>query len=180
MVSFHDMNTISVLLYSILHSQGQHNVSNRRIKACPIAGCFASAQVKLADHIRLYHPHIAQKDRHRLTRVAKVVASTKAAKAAKAAKTAKPKAQDGMVPLPQLFRKCAREEEQPPAGLTIQPPVEPAKTGTRQFARFPLDHPDMRPFLTFLESVDGRCKSASEAKAIATDVSKFLRSHGLY
>ena len=45
----------------------------------------------------------------------------------------------------------------------------------KDYARFPLDHPDVHRFLTFLQGLDGRKKSAREAKQIAIDISKFLK-----
>ncbi len=45
---------------------------------------------------------------------------------------------------------------------------------TRGFARFPTDHPAIRPFIRWLKSLDGRAKKDSEAVAIATDISKML------
>ena len=128
----------------------------------------STSQIKLAVHIRLYHLHINQKERRWLTRVAKVVGMTKVKTETKTLAPA------GMTPLPKLFKKCIQEEEEPPAGLIIQPSVEPGKAGMRHFPRFPLDHGQIQPFVAFSESMDGRCKSTSEAKAIATDVSKYL------
>ena len=70
-----------------------------------------------------------------------------------------------------LFTRAAKEDTKKPTHCeeTIE------QTDTRSFAQFPLEHPDVGRFLTFLQGLDGRKKSAREANQIAVDVSKFLK-----
>lgn len=110
----------------------------------------STSQIKLAVHIRLYHLHINHKERRWLTRVAKVVGMTKVKTETKTLAPA------GMTPLPKLFKKCIQEEEEPPAGLIIQPSVEPGKAGMRHFPSFPLDHGEIQPAIRCLLRVNGR------------------------
>jgi hypothetical protein len=67
-----------------------------------------------------------------------------------------------MTPSPTVFKMIQEELEEPPAELFEQPAVDPSKMGTRQCPQFPLDHADIKPFMDFLQSMDGKCKSAME------------------
>lgn len=49
-----------------------------------------------------------------------------------------------------------------------------SKSTTRNMKFFPLSDPDIRGFMSHLESMDGGCKSSSVASIMAKDISKFL------
>ncbi len=48
-------------------------------------------------------------------------------------------------------------------------------SSTRSFPKFTLDHANIKPFVEWLTTPDGQNKSTTEARAIASDISKFLQ-----
>ena len=132
-------------------------------KWCPVSGCRAGPQGRLAWHIKVYHPKVSAKLRRHLTRTAKPVKR-------KPVPTPRPE----MTPtLPTLLARMAREKAKAPRAAQPQH-VEPV-SGTRSFPRFPNSHPEIKKFLQFLRGLDGRRKSMNESLQVATDVSKYLK-----
>ena len=141
----------------------QKKGDGRFIKRCPIPGCNAKPQVRLAQHIRDYHKNVSKGERLQLTNTARVVGQNP-----KAGASQRPK---GVRTIDTLFRAQLEKEKQPPKSVVLP---EPAK-GTRSDPRFDLAHPEMKRFTAYLQSLDGERKPEQEARSIATDVSKFLK-----
>lgn len=134
---------------------------SRYVKRCPVAGCKAGPQVRLALHIQKYHPDITAEDRRSLTRTAEVV---------RKGRKGRPVPPKGMATIESLFRGQQLQEP-----LKVATTPRPHRQNTRHLPRFPLTHPEVAPFVSFLEGFDGKRKTVEEARAVATDVSKFLK-----
>ena len=137
----------------------QKGGDGRYIKICPVPGCTAKPQVRLAQHIKEYHKNVTKTERLLLTNNAQVVGQSKTPKAPAT----------GMKTIESLFR--VEKQHQPPKAATL--PV--VTSSTRSHSRFPNSHPEIQNFIKYLEGLDGERKSQKEAKAIAVDVSKFLK-----
>ncbi len=76
-----------------------------------------------------------------------------------------------------IVARLTKEENEAPscAGAMATPQTQ---TSTRLFPCFPNEHLQLKTFIQFLESVDGRCRSKEQACAIATSISKFLKHAG--
>ena len=141
----------------------QKKGDGRFIKRCPIPGCNAKPQVRLAQHIKDYHKNVSKGERLQLTSSAQVVGQNP-----KAAASQRPK---DVRTIDTLFRAQLEKEKQPPKSVVLP---EPAK-GTRSDPRFDLAHREIKRFAAYLQSLDGERKQEQEARSIATDVSKFLK-----
>ncbi len=75
-----------------------------------------------------------------------------------------------------LFTALRSDQQQPPASVEVSHP--PTVSSTRSFPRFPIDDPKLQAFVAFLKSVEGKCRSDHQAKAMATAMSKFLKFAG--
>ena len=106
-----------------------------------------------------YHKNVMKTERLLLTNNAQVVGQSKTPKAPAT----------GMKTIESLFR--VEKQHQPPKAATL--PV--VASSTRSHPRFPNSHPEIQNFIKYLEGLDGERKSQNEAKAIAVDVSKFLK-----
>ncbi len=129
--------------------------SYHKVKVCPVPGCRAKPQRYLSIHLRRYHTHLTDSQQAKITSMATIVRST-------------PKSTNlamGMPTVTSLFKREATEQQREPEVL---PAVPSPKSSTRSFPKFPLDHADIKPFVEWLTTPDGRNKSTAEARAIAT------------
>lgn len=110
-------------------------------KWCPVSGCQAGPQGRLAWHIKVYHPSISGKLRRHLTRTAAKVKKP-------AATIARP---EGTPTLPTLLARMAREDTKSPRE-TQHLHVQQVRS-TRSFPRFALDHPMIAKFIEFLRGL---------------------------
>jgi len=75
-----------------------------------------------------------------------------------------------MATIESLFRGQQLQET-----LKVATTPRPHRQNTRHLPHFPLTHAEVAPFVSFLEDFDGKRKTVEEARAVATDVSKFLK-----
>ena len=116
--------------------------------------------MKSAWHIQRQHPSITKAQRLAICKHVRVVG-------------AQPRPRpEGTPTLANVWRETRTQVPKKVASL----PPPPAQTGgTRSFAKFPLDNPEIKEFMAYLTGLDGKRKSLKEVKAIATDISKFLK-----
>jgi len=125
-------------------------------KFCPVRGCRAGPQLRLAWHIKQDHPGIAKAQRLHLTQSAKVVRHKVLSQPPKGTPT-----------ITSLFAKKAAKSARPVATTQL------FQKGTRHFPTFPTEK--MGGFIEFLRGLDGGRKKESEVRQIVADVNKFLK-----
>jgi len=133
---------------------------HHRRKYCPIPGCRAGPQLRLAWHIKQQHSHISRARRLQLTRDAQVLEQKRVIKRPKNTPT-----------LETLFARQGKKQSQPSIVKVGQEQVR----STRNFPAFPKDNPKVMNFCMYLKSLDGGRKNESEVAQISADVSKFLK-----
>ena len=138
-------------------------------KFCPVEGCKTTRPLlKLSQHLKQSHPNISAEDRAALVRQQPRVAKCDAQKV----RIRPPRGQ------PTILKFVQPPKEQPEFSTSSPvPDRDPKKKGsTKNFSKFDIEaNLEMISFREYLEGTDGKCKSAAVAKAVATDISKFLR-----
>lgn len=138
-------------------------------KFCPVEGCKATRPLlKLSQHLKQLHPNISAEERAALVRKQPRVAKCDASKVRINPPRGQPKILDFMQP----------PKDQPEfSPSTPVPHRDPKLKGsTRHFPRFDIEtNLEMISFQEYLQSIDGKQKSTSVAKAVATEISKYLK-----
>lgn len=123
----------------------------RKHRLCPIPGCKCKPQKRLADHFRKQHPEVTTNQRRRLLKKAKVVPRN-------------------YIPPKIGQTKLEFKDTRLSGSQEIY-----KKSGTsRSLGRFPSSLRELQDFKTHLMGIEGKRKGENSAKAIVTDVSKFL------
>ena len=150
-------------------------------KWCPVIGCQSRiAHKKLIEHLHRSHEDIPYEERRRLAKNQPRVPRSEGVKK----RVQIPRGQTTLTALFQPRPIHGEEEsskepeviEEPCTSFSFEIPKGATKRGsTRHFPKFDIEQQPILRFRAFLESIDGKLKSRSVAKSIATDVSKFLR-----
>ena len=130
-------------------------------KYCPVCGCHAGPQLRLASHIKHYHSNVPRATRLKLTKQAQVLQK-------RMTPSSRPK---GTPTLEILFAKQVKEQSSQPQVAEF---IQPLKS-TCHFKSFAQDHPKFLLFKTFLRGLDGGRKMELKATQITADINKFLK-----
>ena len=135
----------------------------RKHKICPVVGCNSKPQVRLANHIKKYHPEITTLKRKALTMKARKVSK----------KHVKPdKAQRKLSFSPKSATAQVEVSSKP--STSMEDPKRESLGSTRDMKFFPLSQSEMVNFHKYLTGLDGGKRSPSTAKLICKDLSKYL------
>jgi len=141
-----------------------HREHYRKKKFCPVKNCHAKAQVRLAAHLKVYHPEISRAERLKLTKTARV--------APRKVTTPKPTREKTLL---SFFKAEENQKPSPLQQAATSVPIVGPQVGTRNFARYDIDkQPSLMKFKEYLQSIQGRMRKPRVATAIAVDVSKCL------
>ena len=143
----------------------------RYFKRCPVPGCASEkAFKKVTQHIQYAHPHISSEERKQLMKNVRRLPKAEISRV-------RPHLPRGQCTIERFITQPPPVDPSPPEpSMPSLPPERLGKKGsTRGFPKFSLDSKEVMGFRQFLVSVDGTLKLPHIAKAIATDVSKFLR-----
>ena len=149
-------------------------------KWCPVDGYTSTiAHYKLTQHIQNQHPEIPKEERIRISKEQPRVPKSEGIKKRVPVPRGQKTLTTFLLPKPPHSEDHSpKEPEKPSTALPLEAPeAGGSKRGsTRSFPRLNVDSQlGIVRFREFLESIDGKLKSPTIAKAIATDVSKYLR-----
>ena len=140
----------------------------RKYKQCPVEGCKAKPQKRLANHIMRYHKELTPRKRRSLCKKAISVKKTH---------VEPPKAQRKL-----LFGSKVKYPTASPGPSTsgtsdpraIFQKKRIALGSTRDMKFYPLTNPKISDFRKYLESIDGGNRAQNTATLITKDISKYL------
>ena len=169
----------------------------RKVKICPVSGCGAKPQRKLANHIAVKHPNIKRKERLELLAAAKPAPRTKYipqvhlqqklnfTRQRPANTHADRTASTRSLEAGQNYKVSVEESttdtscnlsqlvSSSPSPLDSQPP-SPLTRGTKSLELFLPSRPAMAKFKDYLMSLDGKRNKEHVSHAICRDVGKIL------
>ena len=175
---------------SRVKSTSRRYADNRYYKRCPVPGCGSERSYKkVSMHIQRAHPQISEEERKKLLKHLKREPKAEVGKKKPRLLRGQRKMEaflqqsppvhsslpecSGPSTLPESSEPPSLPEPSVPSSL---PPERRGKKGsTRGFPKYNLDSKEIAAFRRFLESVDGKLKAPHVAKAIASDLSKFLK-----